>query len=205
MCDDLGEVLDQKHIIDIGAGSGKLWETALKKGLSPKRLDLLDPALNISQALERKSCVYPLRGGLESFGTSTADVAFFKQSFHLALKCLGDALFDYYLPGHTCVVLYMPHKPEWPISPAFCDLYKTKEVIIEDIARNAGKSVIKQTRFDFPVIMSRKEWCDMLRARFTTTLHSVDNNFIENEIKWVEDHYPGILSFNDPLKCLIFR
>ena len=176
----------------------------MAEGLDVKSLTLIDPDLNISETLHDDPRITGVRGNLENFSVSTADTAYFKQSFHLVYNALGKKIFDQ-LPDHIFVLLYMPRKPEWPMSPEFKSVYESKELDPADIAKDNGKTIIKQMQFDYPVQIERDEWCDMIDSRFTTPLYDVTNGFIENEKRWAEQNLPQTVGFKDSLKCLVFK
>ncbi len=176
----------------------------MAEGLDVKSLTLIDPDLNISETLHNDPRITGFRGNLENFAISTADTAFFKQSFHLVYKALGKKIFEQ-LPDHTFVVLYMPREPDWPMSPDFKSLYESKELDPAEIVEESGKTIINQMQFDYPVEMEQDEWCAMLNSRFTTPLYDVSDKFIGDEIRWAEQNLPQTVRFSDALKCLIFK
>ncbi len=132
-----------------------------------------------------------------------ADVAVFKQSLHHIYGDIGLRCFDY-LDVEQFVNYSMPLECDWPMSSQFRALYMPSVQDVEAIVQNAGMRVIERRVIDYPVTMSRAEWCIMLERRFTSVLHSCDDEFIAAEVVWAQKNLPEMLSFNDCLECLVF-
>lgn len=198
------EYFENKIVLDIGAGNGRIWEEALKSGFKVKELHLIDPALNISPQLSGMPKVVEHRTTLDSIGGICGDVAIFKQSIHHVHGIMGAKMFDI-IQSPLFINLSMPLKPAWPISPALMKKYKPSVLDVENTLKQSSKVIQQSLLVSYPVRMKRDDWCAMLSQRFTSILHDCDDAYIEREIEWVKQNQPDILEFNDTLECLVFR
>lgn len=200
---DLEGYFRDKTIMDIGAGNGRIWQEALALGLDVKMLHLIDPALDTDPGLAERDNVAAHRATAEKSPDINADVAVFKQSIHHVYAALGPAMFDR-VHADVFINFSMPLDPEWPMSPALKEKYRPSVTDVDALVRCAGREITRRQNFSYPVRMSRGQWCDMLRARFSSILHDCDDSFIKAEVHWAHQNLPDYLAFDDTLECLVF-
>lgn len=202
--DGLKPKINGCRIADIGAGNARIWQAALQQGLEPDQLQLIDPDLGIAPELAAKPNIVTLKKPLEEIAPVVADVALFKQSFHLIYRKCGLGLFDL-IQADTYITFTMPHNIEWPTSEAFLDSYRPTCLDFQKIIIESGKKIIAKKQFDYPVRMDRAEWIQMLENRFVSCLANCSDALIADEIAWALKNLPEKLEFNDSLECLIFE
>lgn len=203
MATDLHPYLANKAIVDIGAGKGKIWEVALSKGLALKKLELIDPYLDVSAALADNPIVQCKQQHIEQVAHDVqADVFFFKSSFHFAYDALNNDIFAL-AEGKTIINLAMPEIIGWPVSEKFKLLYAPTCLDFNSIARNNKKVILYHKQHSYVVRMTRDLWIEMLRQRFVSCLHSCDDAMIEQEIEWASTHLDDMLVFDDALECTV--
>lgn len=202
--DDLRARMDGRQIADIGAGNGRIWQAALEQGLEPDGLRLIDPDLGVVPELATRPDVIAQKNTLEEVAPVTADVALFKQSFHLIYNKFGPEMFGL-VQADTYLTFAMPREIEWPASEAFMDLYRPTYLDYHQIIEASGKTVVEENCYEYAVQMARSEWIAMLEHRFVSCLAECDDRFIADEINWAMHNLPEELVFNDTLECLIFE
>lgn len=201
---ELAPYFENKTIFDIGAGNGRIWNEALKKGLKVTTLNLVDQALDIAPELESAPNVTPYKKSLADIPDIHCDTILFKQSLHHIYSALGDNMFDH-LHAQTFINLCMPAQPNWPISPELKKKYAPSYLDVAQVVKRANKNVTETFDISYPVEMSRDTWCAMLKERFTSILHDCEEDFINREIEWVKENLPEQLKFFDHLECMIFK
>jgi hypothetical protein len=199
----LAGYFQHKTILDIGAGTGRVWDEAFRLGLEPKELHLIDPALNISRDLSAKPEITAYKTTIDNVQGLHGDVAVFKQSIHHVYDAIGLDLFDA-VQCPLFINFSMPLDTEWPLSPALMEKYKPSVLDVESIVKQSSKIIKSTFAVSYPVKIKRDDWCLMLKQRFISTLHDCDDCFLEKEILWVEKNQPDILEFNDTIECTIF-
>lgn len=206
LVNELREFIENKKVIDIGAGNGAIWRKALLRGLKISSLELLDPQLDIDASsnwvVENNILLH--KKDAKALTKSEAQIAFFKQSFHLIYRQTNGEILKT-LEGKTSIVLYMPHKPDFPFSPILKGKFVKEELLLEDTLVSKGKKIIDKKKITFPVNITRQEWINMIRARFISLLHSAQDEQIKEEVLWIQKNLPDKLEFSDTLFVLVFK
>lgn len=195
--------LEGLHVVDVGAGNGRIWEEAFSLGLSLKHLTLIDPNLSVSKKLIEHNDVSLFKDYLGNVEIIEPDVFFFKQSFHLLSIALGQKLFSI-IEDKQIIHLAMENPIQWPISDDLKKLCLHHCHEIFSFPEVTERTILLKRKLCFPVIIRRDEWIVMLQQRFISCLHAVDDSFIDKEIAWAKTNLPETLKFNDCLECIIF-
>lgn len=200
---DLRDLLHGRVVADIGSGNARVWEPALRGGLRPAQLTLIDPDLGIAPSLAALDFVTPLKEGLADAAPVTADTALFKQSFHLVHRAVGPALFDM-VRSPVYINFSMPHRIDWPVSEVFLELFRPSHLDVRQEAARAGKSVIAAKVYDYPVRITRDEWIAMIENRFVSCLKDCSEETLALETGWAMMNLPETLEFSDRVECIVF-
>jgi len=196
------DLFQNKTILDIGAGNGRIWQEAIAQGLAFETIHLIDTALNVSPDLAKNPDIILHPEGLQSTQKLYGDVAMFKQSIHHIHDFMGSQMFDV-IQAKTFVNLSMPANPDWPMSPEFEKKILPSCLDITDVFNNSNKKINNIFDISYLVEISRDDWCTMIKNRFTSTLHDCNDEFITQEITWAQENLPSQLNFSDRLECLI--
>ena len=191
--------LNEKIVIDIGAGNGRIWDVVFETGLKVKELHLVDPVLQVSSCLQKHEHVVLHKKLLKECVLPYADIAIFKQSFHHLYQIWGKQVFDLF-QAETIIIFCMPPEPLWPLSPVLRSKYDAAYSKIDsDLLTVSKKKNYVTFLLDYPVSLDRSEWCSMLASRFFSTLHDCTDEFIQEEIRWANENLPDKLRFSDRL------
>jgi len=201
---DLVNYVDNKTIADIGAGNGQIWEYAIQNGCLPKALHLIDPDLYISNELENYRFVQEHKDPIEDVSPLHIDTAICKQSFHIIYEYIGNKFFDL-VNAEKYIIFSMPKKISWAVSDAFEEIFLPSCLDVEKAMKENGKKTVSSNIYSYPVKLPRHVWISMVKGRFTSCLHPCDDEFIENEVAWIEANLPETIEFDDKLECIIFE
>lgn len=202
--EDLRSRIDGRQIVDVGAGNGRMWQAALEQGLEPDALRLIDPDLGVVPELAARPGVIVQKNALQDLAPVMADVALFKQSFHLIYNKFGPELFDL-VQADTYLAFTMPREIAWPASEAFMEWYRPTWIDFHEIIAESDRKIIAENQYDYPVHMHRSEWITMIENRFVSCLANCNDKLIAEEIAWAVKNLPEELEFNDTLECIIFE
>lgn len=169
--------------------------------MKPEKLTLVEPHYTILPALLPKVEFYPKT--LSEAGPIKSDVVVFKQSLHHLIDEMGQHVFDF-LDADLFINLSMPLSCDWPMSPELNLFYEPSVSDVDAVIKQEGMRVVDRRLIDYPVTMKRDDWTSMIRQRFVSILHGCDDDFIAQEVQWIERNLPENLKFNDSLECLIF-
>lgn len=206
LSEKLRPYLENRHVADIGAGNGKIWEAAFHRGLPLKHLTLIDPHVSASGPFLESKHVSIIRLPLAENGVPvSADTLFFKQSFHLVFNPPESVTLPNGTTNQHIIVLYMGRGINWPVSEKFKMLHAASCSDPCEWMPRHGKKLVLKTRFSFPVRITRQQWIEMIANRFSSCLHALNAREIESEITWIDKNTPDELYFDDTLECAIFK
>ncbi|MBY0355602.1 MAG: 5-histidylcysteine sulfoxide synthase [Rickettsiales bacterium] len=197
--------LQGKTVLDVGAGTGDIWRHALENDVSPKQLILVDPYVQPSaDVLAMEQVSYYKSTLAEVPQSKSADVFFFKQSFHLMYAQMGEALFE--LIGTRQMISFsMKSCAGWPFSAQMQARFAPSVLPMVELAATHGKSLIHKSTLRYAVQLSREEWQHMLKLRFMSCMADCSEAEIAQEIQWASDNLPLQVAFDDVLECHVFE
>lgn len=196
--DNMAESFTGKTVADIGAGRARLWDHLLQQGVCPRSLHLIDPNLQPSAELSGRDMVILTRAGLEAVAPVSVDTVVFKQSLHHLVDIYGSDLSSM-IKAEQVLTFSMPEDVSWPMSPDFRQGYLKSYSGIREHFNALGCQLEQALEWSYPVRLSRDEWCEMVKKRFTSVLHDVEAEFIEQEVHWAQENLAENLLFEDRL------
>ena len=210
-------VLKQKKInknskiLDIGCGRGKILEDL------SQRLKLVNKPIGIDIENHKDKSKKILFKKIDAFRFISKtkisfDLILIKQTIHLLkknqiIKILNLCKKKLNRNGKILVLSLDPDKNE---IPTFKIMYKTLKKslrrdnkIFELINNTYPKLLIKD--FTYPVKILKKDYLEMIKKRYISTLLNLTNNQITDGLKEINIKYKKKLFFNDNLICMIIK
>ena len=198
-------------ILDIGCGRGKILEDL------SQRLKLVNKPIGIDIENHKDKSKKILFKKIDAFRFISKtkisfDLILIKQTIHLLkknqiIKILNLCKKKLNRNGKILVLSLDPDKNE---IPTFKIMYKTLKKslrrdnkIFELINNTYPKLLIKN--FTYPVKILKKDYLEMIKKKYISTLLNLSNNQITDGIKEINIKYKKKLIFNDNLICMIIK
>tara|TARA_B100000614_G_scaffold17089_1_gene14087 strand:+ start:454 stop:1164 length:711 start_codon:yes stop_codon:yes gene_type:complete len=198
-------------ILDIGCGRGKILEDL------SQRLKLVNKPIGIDIENHKDKSKKILFKKIDAFRFISKtkisfDLILIKQTIHLLkknqiIKILNLCKKKLNRNGKILVLSLDPDKNE---IPTFKIMYKTLKKslrrdnkIFELINNTYPKLLIKD--FTYPVKILKKDYLEMIKKRYISTLLNLTNNQISDGLKEINIKYKKKLFFNDNLICMIIK
>ena len=198
-------------ILDIGCGRGKILENLTQ------RLKLVNKPIGIDIENHKDKSKKILFKKIDAFRFISKtkisfDLILIKQTIHLLkknqiIKILNLCKKKLNRNGKILVLSLDPDKNE---IPTFKIMYKTLEKslsrdnkIFEIINNTYPELLIKN--FTYPVKILKKDYLEMIKKKYISTLLNFTNNQIKDGLKEIDIKYKKKLIFNDNLICMIIK
>ena len=198
-------------ILDIGCGRGKILEDL------SQRLKLVNKPIGIDIENHKDKSKKILFKKIDAFRFISKtkisfDLILIKQTIHLLkknqiIKILNLCKKKLNRNGKILVLSLDPDKNE---IPTFKIMYKTLKKslrrdnkIFELINNTYPKLLIKD--FTYPVKILKKDYLEMIKKKYISTLLNLTNNQITDGLKEINIKYKKKLFFNDNLICMIIK
>ena len=198
-------------ILDIGCGRGKILEDL------SQRLKLVNKPIGIDIENHKDKSKKILFKKIDAFRFISKtkisfDLILIKQTIHLLkknqiIKILNLCKKKLNRNGKILVLSLDPDKNE---IPTFKIMYKTLKKslrrdnkIFELINNTYPKLLIKN--FTYPVKILKKDYLEMIKKKYISTLLNFTNNQIKDGLKEIDIKYKKKLIFNDNLICMIIK
>ena len=198
-------------ILDIGCGRGKILEDL------SQRLKLVNKPIGIDIENHKDKSKKILFKKIDAFRFISKtkisfDLILIKQTIHLLnknqiIKILNLCKKKLNRNGKILVLSLDPDKNE---IPTFKIMYKTLEKslsrdnkIFEIINNTYPELLIKN--FTYPVKILKKDYLEMIKKKYISTLLNFTNNQITDGLKEIDIKYKKKLIFNDNLICMIIK
>ena len=198
-------------ILDIGCGRGKILEDL------SQRLKLVNKPIGIDIENHKDKSKKILFKKIDAFRFISKtkisfDLILIKQTIHLLkknqiIKILNLCKKKLNRNGKILVLSLDPDKNE---IPTFKIMYKTLKKslrrdnkIFELINNTYPKLLIKN--FTYPVKILKKDYLEMIKKKYISTLLNLTNNQITDGLKEINIKYKKKLIFNDNLICMIIK
>ena len=198
-------------ILDIGCGRGKILEDL------SQRLKLVNKPIGIDIENHKDKSKKILFKKIDAFRFISKtkisfDLILIKQTIHLLkknqiIKILNFCKKKLNRNGKILVLSLDPDKNE---IPTFKIMYKTLKKslrrdnkIFELINNTYPKLLIKN--FTYPVKILKKDYLEMIKKKYISTLLNLSNNQITDGLKEINIKYKKKLIFNDNLICMIIK
>ena len=198
-------------ILDIGCGRGKILEDL------SQRLKLVNKPIGIDIENHKDKSKKILFKKIDAFRFISKtkisfDLILIKQTIHLLkknqiIKILNLCKKKLNRNGKILVLSLDPDKNE---IPTFKIMYKTLKKslrrdnkIFELINNTYPKLLIKN--FTYPVKILKKDYLEMIKKKYISTLLNFTNNQITDGLKEIDIKYKKKLIFNDNLICMIIK
>ena len=198
-------------ILDIGCGRGKILEDL------SQRLKLVNKPIGIDIENHKDKSKKILFKKIDAFRFISKtkisfDLILIKQTIHLLkknqiIKILNLCKKKLNRNGKILVLSLDPDKNE---IPTFKIMYKTLKKslrrdnkIFELINNTYPKLLIKN--FTYPVKILKKDYLEMIKKKYISTLLNLSNNQITDGLKEINIKYKKKLFFNDNLICMIIK
>ena len=198
-------------ILDIGCGRGKILENLTQ------RLKLVNKPIGIDIENHKDKSKKILFKKIDAFRFISKtkisfDLILIKQTIHLLkknqiIKILNLCKKKLNRNGKILVLSLDPDKNE---IPTFKIMYKTLKKslsrdnkIFEIINNTYPELLIKN--FTYPVKILKKDYLEMIKKKYISTLLNFTNNQITDGLKEIDIKYKKKLIFNDNLICMIIK
>ena len=198
-------------ILDIGCGRGKILAN-----LSTKLRLLNKPiGIDIENHNDKSKKIIFKKTDILSFIVKTKvnfDLILIKQTIHLlkkkqAIKLLSICKNKLNPKGKIIILSLDPEKNEIPkfqlMNKKLKISLKKDEKLFDLILKNQNKIIIKKFVFDVQIL--KKEYLQMIKNRYISTLLNFTNKQLDDGLNEIKKNYGKVLKFKDRLICFIIK
>ena len=201
----------EMKILDIGCGRGKIISSLSKKykmNCLPLGIDIVEHK-DIAKEIRftKINVLKYLSKTKEKF-----DLIFLKQSIHFVKsaeikKILVSSKKNLHPKGKIIILALHPTENHWPLFRVFksrlIQSLKKDAIILNIIKSNFKK--YKVNYFNFKVKMTKVNYLQMIKNRFTSCLLNLKTRELKNGIEEIKKNYKKRLAFHDKLICITYK
>ena len=205
------DIHEEIKILDVGCGRGYLLESLANK------VNLINTPFGVEPVKHESSIPHYIKiinSSINSFldvNNTKFDVVILKQVLHLLNKNEREHFYDeikkYLHDNAKIVFIHMNNQTEIPQFPIMKKKLKesinSHQYLSEELIKNFR--LYKIENFNYNVNISSKEYLEMIRNRYISVILDLNEEEIEQGIKFIKKNYPNQLSFKDTLTIEIFN